>query len=94
MSEESLESFNAVLAEVKRVLRGLPTTTGRMKKINERMQGNLKEEVSKDRMMIEENYTGAKRGKYKERERYDDKTKVVSSVQGTTVYGRTVFCIG
>ena len=86
VSEESLESFNAVLAEVKSVLRGLPTTTGRMKKINERMQGNLKEEVSKDRMMIEEKYTGAKRGKYKERKRYDDRTKVVSSVQGTAVY--------
>ena len=31
----------------------MSTTTGQMKKINERMQGNLKEEVSKDRMMIE-----------------------------------------
>ena len=66
MFEESLESFNADLAEVKRVLRGLSTTTGRMKKINERMQENLKEEVSKDRMMTEEKYTGATRVRYKD----------------------------
>ena len=62
VSKESLESFNAVLAEVKRVLRRLSTTTGGIQKINKRMQVNLKEEVSKDRMMIEEKYTGAKRG--------------------------------
>ena len=62
VSEESLESCNAVLAEVKRVLRRLSTTTGGIQKINKRMQVNLKEEVSKDRMMIEEKYTGAKRG--------------------------------
>ena len=55
--EESLESFNAVLAKVKRVLRGSSTTIGQMKKINERMQENLKEEVSKDRMMIEDKCT-------------------------------------
>ena len=65
VSKERLESFNAVLAEVKRVLWELSTMRGQIKKINEKMQGNLKEEVSKDRMMIKEKYTGEKRGKYK-----------------------------
>ena len=65
VSKESLESFNAVLAEVKRVLWELSTMRGQIKKINEKIQGNLKEEVSKDRMMIKEKYTGEKRGKYK-----------------------------
>ena len=65
-----------------------------MKKINERMQGNLKEEVVKDRMKIEKKYTGTKRGKYKARKRYDDRTKVVSSVMGTEVYkGETFFVL-
>ena len=86
VSKERLESFNAVLAEVKRVLWELSTMRGQIKKINEKIQGNLKEEVSKDRMMIEEKYTGEKRGKYKEQKRYNDRTKVVLSVQGTTVY--------
>ena len=40
-----------------------------MKKINERMQGSLKEEVSKANMMIREKSTGAKRGQYEESER-------------------------
>ena len=65
VSKERLESFNAVLAEVKRVLWELSTMRGQIKKINEKIQGNLKEEVSKDRMMIKEKYTGEKRGKYK-----------------------------
>ena len=93
MSKESLESFNAVLAEVKRFLRGFLTTTGRMKKINERMQGKLKEEVSKDRMMIEEKYTGAKREKYKDHKRYDNGTKVVLSAQRTMVYKRRTILV-
>ena len=65
MSKESLESFDVVLAEVKRVFWGLSTTTGQMKKNNERMQGNLKEKASKNRMMIEVIGTGANRGNIK-----------------------------
>ena len=38
VSEESLESFNPVLGEVKRVLWSMPTTTGQMKETNEQMQ--------------------------------------------------------
>ena len=86
MSKESLESFNVVLAKVKRVIWGFSTTTGRMKKINEITQRKLKEKVSKDRMLIEEKYTWEKRGRYKDPKRYDDEIKVVSSVQGTAVY--------
>ena len=52
----------------------LSSTTGRIKKINERMQGSLKEEVLKDRMMTEGKYTGAKRGRYKERKSYGNRT--------------------
>jgi len=91
VSEESLESFNAVVAEIKKVLRSMPTTTGRMKKINERLQGNLKEEVVKDRVMIDEKYTGAKRNKYRPRKRHDDRTKVISSVVGTQTYKGETF---
>ena len=39
VSEESLESFNSVLGEIKRVLWSMPTTTGQMKETNEQMQG-------------------------------------------------------
>ena len=38
----------------------MSTTTGQMKKINERMQGDLKEEISKDRMTTKDKYTGVK----------------------------------
>jgi len=86
VSEESLEAFNAVLAEIKKVLRSMPVTTVRMNKINERIQGNLKQDVVKDRVMIEEKYTGAKRGKYRPRKRYDDGTKVVGLVRETRTF--------
>ena len=89
--EESLESCNAVVADVKRVLRSMPKTTGRLKKVNERLQGNLKKEVVKDRVMIEEKYTGAKRNRYRPRKRYDNGTKVISSVLGTKTYKGETF---
>ena len=40
----------------------------------------------KDRVMIDEKYTGAKRNKYRPRKRHDDRTKVISSVVGTQTY--------
>ena len=91
VSEESLESFNAVVAEIKRALRSMPTTTGRMNKINERLQGNLKGEVVKDRVMIDQKYTRVKRNKYGPRKRHNDGTKVILSVLGTQTYKGETF---
>ena len=80
VSEESNESFNALLAEIKRVLRSMPTTMGRQNKINERLQCNLKEDVSREMDKVLTERTGKKRGKYVARKRVDDNVKVVLSL--------------
>ena len=48
VSEESNESFNALLANVKALLRSMPTTMTRQGKVNERLQSNTKEEQVTD----------------------------------------------
>jgi len=86
VSEESLEAFNAVLARMKELLRTMPVTTQRQKKVNERLQGNLKAEVVNNSALVKEKTTGAKCKRYRSRKRDDDRTKVVSSVTDTMVF--------
>ena len=64
----------------------MPVTAQRQKKVNERLQGNLKAEVANNSALVREKTTGAKRKKYGPRKRYDDRTKVVSSVADTLVF--------
>ena len=67
VSEESNESFNAVLEKVKDLLKSMPTTVGRVGLINARAQGNLKSSVSEHKRKITDATTGRERGPYKQR---------------------------
>ena len=93
VSEESNESFNALLANVKALLRSMPTTVTRQRKVNERLQNNTKEDVGRAKCQILKERTGKKRGKYASRKRVDDGTKVVTSTTDETIVykGRRFF---
>ena len=80
VSEESNESFNGVLARVKRLLASMPATVGRVELINARTQANLKGEILEPKLIIMNAGKGSKRGPYKIRARDNEGTKIVTSV--------------
>lgn len=53
VSEESNEAYNGTLATIKRPLCTMSSHTKRINKINERAQGNLKQKVMEQRLVIE-----------------------------------------
>ena len=59
-SEESNESFNAVLTDVKRLLRCTPATVGRVNLVNARTQANLNGHILEPKMKIMEETKGWK----------------------------------
>ena len=64
VSEESNEAFNAVLASVKRMLRCMPATVGRIKTTNQQTQVKLKLSVAKPGNIILEATTDRQRVPY------------------------------
>ena len=80
VSEESNESFNGVLAKVKRLLASMPATVGRVELINARTQANLKGEILEPKLIIMNAGKGSKRGPYKIRAPGNEGTKIATSV--------------
>ena len=79
-SEKSCESYMSVLEKQKERLRGVPQIERRVNLISGRDQVNLKTSVYDPNMKILKKSIGSPRGKYKPRERYNNNTKVVTSV--------------
>ena len=67
VSEESNESFNSVLENIKDRLKGMPATTGKAKLMCARTQGNTKEAIVDPKRKITNKCTGRKRGTYRVR---------------------------
>ena len=86
VSEESNESFNHVMDKKMTLLASMPITVGQVNLVNARTQGNLKADVSDKKMSIVEKGKGKKRGPYGPRQRYDNGTKVVTSVNGSVTF--------
>ena len=80
VSEESNESFNGVLAKVKRLLACMPATVGRVELINARTQANLKEEIIEPKLSIINAGQSSKRVPYKSRAASTESAKIASSV--------------
>ena len=75
-----------VLDSLKNMLQGMPQTESRVNLIAARGQSNLKEGVNNSKTKILEKRTGTARGKYKPRRRWDNNTKVVTSVVEVVEY--------
>ena len=52
VSEESNESFNSVMANMKKMLQRMHSTVGRIDLLNYRAQGNLKPEIIEEKLKI------------------------------------------
>ena len=78
ISEESNEAYNGTLAETKKVLRSMPSTTKRIAKITERSQANLKGQVLEYRLKIQKATQGKVRGPQKPRAQVHDERAVLS----------------
>ena len=86
ISEESNEAFNAVLANVKRMMRSMPATVGRINKINQQTQVKLKSTVAQPGNIILDATTGKKRAPYGKRQITDGSAKLVTSIVKTVMY--------
>ena len=71
---------------MKRMLRNMPATVGRMNKINERTQVKLKSSVARPGNVILEAATGKKRAPYGRRQVTDGCAKLVTSIVKTVMY--------
>lgn len=69
VSEEGGEAFNGTQKGTKGDLKCMPSNSKRITKISERSQGNLKGDVLKNRLKIDEKKKGKERGPYKPRTR-------------------------
>ena len=67
VSEEGGEAFNGVQKHTKSSLGCMPSNSRRINKIAERSQGNLKGDVMRSRLQINDTTTREKRGTYKAR---------------------------
>ena len=65
ISEESNEAFNGTLADIKAMLRCMPTTTTRVEVTNARTQSNLNGDIMQEKIVLKTGITGKKRGPQK-----------------------------
>ena len=91
VSEESNEASNAVLANVKRMLRSMPATVGRTNKINQRTQVKLKSTVAQPGNIILDATNEKKRAPYGQRQITDGAAKLVTSVVKTVMYDNEAY---
>ena len=68
------------------MLKGMRNDYDRVNMIVGRSQGNLKENIYTPKMKILEATTGKPRGRYKDRARQDERSKIVTSVLDVVVY--------
>ena len=85
VSEESNESFNATLAEIKDRVKSMTSAKQRIEITNARTQGNLKEDILDDKISLQKSITGKKRGKQKPRVRALDGGAVVETMRSMHV---------
>ena len=80
ISEESNEAFNATLAEIKRRLRCMPTTSTRIEVTNARTQSNLNGDILEHKIKLKVATTGKKRGRQKARAKVADNLSIIKRV--------------
>jgi len=78
VSEESGEAYNGTQADLKGMLSSMPCDERRIEKITERAQGNLKGEVLKCRVMIDNKSKGKRRGPYRKKARVTGDRSILS----------------
>ena len=65
--EESNKVINAIIAEIAKRLRSIPTTTTRIKVTNAQTQSNINREILEHNIELKEAITGKKKGHQKTR---------------------------
>jgi len=84
VSEESNESFNATLAEIKYRVKCMPMTQKRIEITNARTQGNLKGDILDEKIKLKKAITGKRRGPQKPRMIPLDSDAPVHTMQSTS----------
>ena len=85
VSEESNESFNATLAEIKYRVKCMPMTKYRIETTNARTKGNLKGDILDEKISLKKAITGEKRGPQKPRVRTLDNDAPVHTMRSMYV---------
>ena len=92
VSEESNESFNATLAEIKDRLKCMTSHKQRIEITNARTQGNLKGDILDEKIVLKRKTSGKKRGPYKSKARPVENDSVMTAgCQYVTFKGESYF---
>ena len=86
VSKESNESLNHVMDKKMTVLSLMPITVGQVNLVSERTQGNLKVDISDEKLFIMEKGKEKKRVPYGSRQRHGNGTTVVISITGLVAF--------